>query len=272
VLLSINFLEFLFLFLPIFIYILYKLFKLLSILYKRIFLYIKVDNFKIYIENLSLKDIKFIIDNCHYYNKLNDKNKKKFLKRIDKIIDDFVIHYIENKDEQNNLKLRLSMLQTKLTFGLNCYNLEKFDNIMMYPDEFTSFYTGEKNIGETNPGLRTIAIAKDDFLDGINYKNDNLNLGIHELSHALFYTMDKKDGYCATKFIFAYDRLMKTVEKYKDDILNDDYFRKYMFNTDYEIFPVLSEHFFETPKEFKNRYPEIYDKMCKVLNQNLADL
>ncbi len=223
---------------------------------------------KNHVKPLKEKDVKLIEKNCHYYNKLPEKLKRKFLKRVAFLINDYEIHIRDSEEENRKLDVLIAMNQAKLSFGLDCYDLGDFDHILMYPDEFTSPYTGEKQIGETNPGLRTIAMAKDDFLDGMSNKTDNLNLGLHELAHALFYTMQKSYDNCGKKFMENYKSLMKTVEENKEMIIKEKYFRAYLFYTEYETFPVLVEHFFETPEIFKSKYPEIYDKMCLLLQQN----
>jgi Mlc titration factor MtfA (ptsG expression regulator) len=50
--------------------------------------------------------------------------------------------------------------------------------------------------------------------------------------------------------------------KLQRKIVNSGYLRQYGFKNKFEFLSILVEHFFETPEEFKEKLPEIY-KMVK---------
>ena len=59
-------------------------------------------------------------------------------------------------------------------------------------------------------------------------------------------------------------------ETLRKDLLNSGFLREYAFENQYEFVAVLLEHFFESPEEFKSKFPSIYIKVKEMLNYNEA--
>ena len=49
-------------------------------------------------------------------------------------------------------------------------------------------------------------------------------------------------------------------------IRESGYFRDYAFKNDFELIAVILEYFFETPQEFKQRFPILYKMVEEMLN------
>jgi Mlc titration factor MtfA (ptsG expression regulator) len=45
-----------------------------------------------------------------------------------------------------------------------------------------------------------------------------------------------------------------------------NYFRLYAYTNQYEFIAVILEYFFETPREFKQKLPELYGMVKKMIN------
>ncbi len=56
----------------------------------------------------------------------------------------------------------------------------------------------------------------------------------------------------------------------KNEIMTSQYLRNYAFTNDFELLAVILETFIETPKAFKNQFPEIYNKVKQMLNFNFS--
>lgn len=65
-----------------------------------------------------------------------------------------------------------------------------------------------------------------------------------------------------------YNNLLHFLED-KDEqkkLVNSGYLREYAFENQYEFLAVLVEHYFETPEEFNQKLPEIFDYVRRILN------
>ena len=73
----------------------------------------------------------------------------------------------------------------QLTFGLPKINLKHFERILIYPDEYYSTINKQYHKGEVNPRLKAIVVSWKAFVAGYADPHDGINLGLHEMAHAL---------------------------------------------------------------------------------------
>jgi MtfA peptidase len=222
-------------------------------------------------KRLNDSHLKILMQYSRYYRLLTDDLKKSYGDRI--------LRFIESKEYIVRTGLELTDLMKvliadsaiKLTFGLETFLFEKFDKIIIFKGEFYSDYSHSKEKGETNP-RGAIVFSWKDFLDGDLNDSDNINLGLHEFSHALMNQTVGEGGYEDDYFLSNVDLFL---DFYKDNeklniIKKNEYFRKYAFRNEMEFFAVAIEHFFETPVQFKNEMPELYGILSQLLNQDTA--
>ena len=76
----------------------------------------------------------------------------------------------------------------------------------------------------------------------------------------------------STRFSKQFQNILQrlTEQEVKDKLDATQYFRDYAFTNQYEFMAVLAEYFFESPKDFKSHFPEIYDSTKKLLNFRFA--
>ena len=171
------------------------------------------------------------------------------------------------------MKLLISSTAVMLTFGMRRYLYSEFDNIIIYPKNYFSKITNRRHKGETNPRYRTIVFSWDDFMEGIKVEDDNLNLGLHELTHALHFTALKRKNFSSINFINKFNNLLEILKdlELQRKVVKSGYIRSYGFKNQYEFLSVLVEHFFETPEEFSEKLPEIYKIVSQMLNLDTAE-
>jgi len=214
----------------------------------------------------ELKD--FYSKQLNYFNSLPYKDRDRFVIRANKLKKS--IHIIGKNDFKVTEEVRLLSIaaQVQLTFGFNQFFLNKFHTILIYPDTYESKLTGKMHYGEVNPrGI--IVISWDRFLKGYTIPNDKINLGLHEMAHALMHTIicssDHEDG--LDKYLRDIVRLSKIeIEKIKNG--ENHLYRKYAGANIYEFFAVSVEHFFEAPDELKLELPALYQYLTKLLKQD----
>ncbi len=208
-----------------------------------------------------------IRDNFPFYNNLSTIDKRYFEHRVLKFIDSHNFIGREGIIVTKKMELLIASTAVMLTFGMRRYLFSQFENIIIYPKNYLSKVTRKRHLGETNPRLGIIVFSWDDFLEGMK-ENDNLNLGLHELTHAMHFSFLKEKSFTSVTFLSHYDALLERLkdEKLQRKIVKSGYLRPYGFRNQFEFLSVIVEHFFETPHEFNRKLPEVYKMVKLILN------
>lgn len=221
--------------------------------------------------NYKLNDSEkqILIQEITFYKNLSFKDKKKFEYRVARFISEH--NFISREDVviTDELKVFVSAIAIMLTFKMRNYLFDHFKNIIIYPKNYFSTITKSIHKGETNPRIKTIVFSWKDFVEGVKIEDDNLNLGIHEFTHALFFSFLKKKSFEAFRFMRNYKKMMRFLNKKeeKQKLLNAKYFRPYAYENQYEFLAVVTENYFETPNVFKERLPKLFwhiNKLYKI--------
>ena len=128
-------------------------------------------------------------------------------------------------------------------------------------------------MGEFNPKGKALVLSWKDFEEGYDISNDNRNLGIHEFMHAMQLEAKRGSDGDSDRFEKQFQNILKQLSKpeIKDKLIDTRYFRDYAFTNQYEFMAVMAEYFFESPKEFKKLFPELYEYSKKLLNFNFVN-
>lgn len=201
-----------------------------------------------------------------YYQNLNYDLKRKFVKRLEVFLETkkFIPRHTEGNETLNIL---IGATATQLTFGLKSFSLFSFTKILIYPDAYYSEIRKQYHKGEINVKAGLIVLSAKHFLDGIINYNDGINLGIHELAHALNANefQDKNDEFIR---YFKEWEILAVSEMSKIKGNNSHFMRNYAATNIQEMFAVSTEYFFEKPELFQEKLPDLYKKMCQVYKQN----
>ncbi|MCB0473651.1 MAG: zinc-dependent peptidase, partial [Flavobacteriaceae bacterium] len=205
---------------------------------------------------------------------LSDTDKRYFEHRVIKFIEHHNFVGREGVEVTARMKLLIASTAIMLTFGMRQYLFLKFRNIIIYPRNYLSTITKKQHKGETNPKYGTIVFSWNDFMEGIKVEDNNLNLGLHELTHAMHFSFLRHKTLTAIVFL---DHFRSLLERLKDKrlqrkIVASGYLRTYAYRNQYEFLSVLVEHYFETPKEFQEKLPEIYNKVKVMLNLDMLEI
>lgn len=217
------------------------------------------------------KNQKLILENeFQFFKKLSNKKKIYFEHRVNRFINHYKFIGKEQIIVTDEMMIMIAGTYIMLTFGMRHYLINKFRAIIIYPTAYFSTSNQQYHKGEFNPIMKAVAFSWKDFVLGHQTTNDNLNLGLHEFAHVLhFHGMKSNDPSAALFF----DEFNKVITYFKDEKLNkmlsvNDYFREYAFENQFEFIAVILEHFFETPKLFKSKYPELYQYVSSMINFN----
>ncbi len=233
-----------------------------------IYLYRKVRFHHLFISSYKKEELHdFYTKNFPYFNLLNDKEKKKFVIRI---------IYINRRNEHNisphvqninkEVELLICAAFAQITFGYNDFELEKFNKIIVHPKVFFSRYINH-NVKGLTVGSGYIHYSWEDFQKGYKTDSDKINLGLHELAHALY--IDRFHESESFEWMLWKTKALSVIETEQET--KSPLFRVYGKTNIDEFWAVTIEYFFEDPITFRTQYQSLYDATANILKQDMAE-
>lgn len=205
-----------------------------------------------------------------YYSALPKKLKNKFLRLVKDHYEYFDFIERDKMELKRAMKPIIASAASQLVLFLPNTSLTFFERIIVYPDFYNSKITHKRHKGEVNPGLKTIVFSWRGIAEGLNRKDDGLNLLLHEFAHALWLEhklMGHEYEVISSHWINEFENYAhQEMPRLKED--NEHFFRKYAFESMEEFFAVAVENFFERSSKFKTSQPELYSILVQIFNQD----
>ncbi len=204
-----------------------------------------------------------------FYRKLSPARRGYFRHRVHNFINNY--HFVGRDGLQvtEEMKVRIAATAIMLTFGMRRYLNESFETIILYPDIFES-RDGDYHKGEFNPAAKAVVFSWKHFLEGIAFEDDNINLGLHEFTHAMHFECTTRTNIGASSLLYSdmFDKIRRyiTEEGTRSKVTSAGYFRNYAYTNQYEFIAVALEYFFESPGEFRQKLPELYEMVKLMIN------
>jgi Mlc titration factor MtfA (ptsG expression regulator) len=204
-----------------------------------------------------------------YYNRLSPSLKQTFEQKLCAFI--YSKKFIPRNTSEVSLeaKVLIGACAVQLTFGLPGVYLSHFNKILVYPDDYYSSLTKHFHKGEVNPAFGIIVLSWKSFVDGYIHPTDSVNLGLHEMAHAL-----RLENIIHNEEYHFFDpALIDQLDSYAHAIClgqftESPFFRNYACVNTHEFFAVAVENFFERPVQFKAALPALYSILAQLLNQD----
>ncbi|MBN2728786.1 MAG: zinc-dependent peptidase, partial [Bacteroidales bacterium] len=204
-----------------------------------------------------------------YYQHLNEKDKELFVRRV------AFFAGTTNFYAQNGLNLTeihimmISATFVQLTFGLKKSILSYFNDFHIFPRHFLNYHTNHYHKGEISM-QGSLSLSWEDYLEGQKYPKDGLNVGLHEMAHAL--SMEITHSGMGYRHLVI--KLQAIYYRARNEINNPRYrvmqFREYAYTNMHEYFAVVTEVFFEQAELMREQHPELYKEMCILYKQDPA--
>ncbi|MFK7900488.1 MAG: zinc-dependent peptidase [Cyclobacteriaceae bacterium] len=219
------------------------------------------------------KSKEWLVNDFPYYKRLKADNKIKFIQKLQwyKNYADFISKKVEPISDLD--KTQICACAAQITFGFPDEYLTYFTRVFFFDDVFksASLFKEQKVVGEvTEKG--TIAISQKMFLEGYRDPSDGVNLGLHEMAHAVYIQNNKRS--LSRKFIKVRDlnKLHKIALELESLIKSGEvtFISKYAVTNFDEFFSVLTELFFEKPRELRGFHKSLYTTMSKIYRQELC--
>ena len=207
-----------------------------------------------------------------YYARLSEKHKKEFRNKLEVILTTKSFMGRGGlRIVTSEMKILIGATMVMVTFGWKDLRLPHFSKILIYPDTYYSTISRQYHRGEVNPRYGIIVMSWDCFLNGLGDENDGVNLGIHEVAHAL--KLENQIYYNGESQFFnaevykSFQKFAKTeVENIQDGKLT--IFRLNGCIDADEFFAVALEAFFEKPHEFFGYNPDLYGSLVRLMQQD----
>ena len=220
-------------------------------------------------ERAGRKDVQAILaKNFAYYQKLSPKQQRTFEQRVARFIrkKQFIGRGIAVNPA---MQVLIAAAAVQLTFGLPEIVLQHFKRILIYPDNYYSTITNQYHKGEVNPAAQVIVLSWKSFVEGYAQPSDSLNLGLHEMAHALeIENLIDNDEY---DFLppEVWQQWQQQADTYRARMKpTGDFFRAYAATNQQEFFAIAVENFFERPQDFKAAVPKLYHTLAALLRQD----
>tara|TARA_R110002049_G_scaffold9962_2_gene49651 strand:- start:12908 stop:13759 length:852 start_codon:yes stop_codon:yes gene_type:complete len=230
-------------------------------------------HFYLFLRKLNSEQKGYLKNHFTFYNKLTLKQKKYFEHRVASFIVDKDFISRDGIVVTEKMKVLISATGIMLTFGFRDFYIGLISKIIVYPTPFFSRSTNNYHKGEFNPKLKTLVLSWEDFRLGFENSHDNINLGIHEFTHAIHLNSIKERDISSTLFSDFFKELTDLLtyqEALRLKLLDSEYFRTYGYTNQFEFLAVIVENFIETPIEFRSQFPEVYSKVKQMLNFNFS--
>ena len=231
----------------------------------------KFKNSSKYIKPLSVSISKVLDTNFHFYSTLTTLEKERFIFRVKRFIVNKRFEGRQDLEVTDEMKILIAASAVQLTFGFPPIILKYFKRILIYPSKYISPMTKSEHVGEVNQrGI--IVLSWEYFKKGIDRPHDGLNLGLHELAHALKLENainNSEYGFLSTLLLGKLHKLaIKEMRRIRQG--ENTFIRKYASSNQDEFFAVSVEYFFERPRAFKAQVPELYKTLTQLLRQDPA--
>ncbi len=206
----------------------------------------------------------------NFYTQLSEEDRLKFDFRIRRFINykEFVPRGLKEVSEE--MKVLIASSAVQLSFGFNRFDLPSFERIIVYSDDYYSTFKKQYHAGEVNPGFRVIVFSWSSFMKGIDNLTDGINLGIHEMAHALrlenLMPHSPIDDF-NNRELKVWNLLVNT-ELEKPEVERSNFLRPRAYENSHEFFSVCVENLFEKTDEFEEVEPALFYALLNLLKLN----
>ena len=206
-----------------------------------------------------------------YYRHLSPKKKGAFERRVSLFIRGKNFYGKGGLVITDEMRVLVAATAVQITFGFKFFQLPRFSKIFIYPTQYYNAKTKKHHTGEVYPMGRWIRLSWDSFLHGFGNPHDGINLGIHEMTHAMsLENRIRSNG--AHSFINAkahsiWEKLaLDEIQKIRNK--ETSLFREYASTNLEEFLAVSVEVFFEQTLDFLEYHPTLYKATVNLLQQD----
>ena len=214
-----------------------------------------------------------LLDQVPFYQQLDANRKAEFENRIQHFLATTRITGVKTEVEDLDRVLIAASAVIPI-FNFPDWEYVNLHEVLLYPDSFDHEFQQEGQhrsiIGMVGNGAmnHVMILSQHELRQASINKTGKTNTAIHEFVHLVDKTDGSIDGVpefiLQRKYILPWLELMRKeiglIMKDRSDI------NPYGATNEAEFFAVVSEYFFESPKLFEEKHPELYNLLTKIFN------
>jgi MtfA peptidase len=211
---------------------------------------------------------RLLMQHMPYYRNLSAPYKERFLKRTVIFMCAKEFEFVD-MNRREEMPLLISAAAVQLTFGLDNYLMDHFKTIYVLHHDYHYGLNSVPFQGHVNHN--GIYLSWTNFVKAFDNYEDGDNVGLHEMAHALSYVNFTANNGSDDGFKERFRQFSPTGRAYFYRVQQGEtgFLGNYAATNYEEFWAVCVENFFERPGPFKALMPELYDAMCKLLNQDM---
>lgn len=205
-----------------------------------------------------------------YFSRLGNDAKIRFATRVSELLEVWDFYGHEDLEVQQAMEVYVCATAVQLTFGLDDKLEDHFTEVHLYPEPFYIKALDKELKGAASP-QGSLYLSWSNFAEGIRDPYDGVNLGLHEMAHALMITAQSEGHHSLMKSFSSWMQYSSSVIE-DEQLKYSGVLRKYAFTNKEEFFAVCVEHFFEEPEDLRSHLPKLYENLCDLLNQDPSNI
>ena len=129
---------------------------------------------------------KLMLTHFAFYHVLSDLDRLQFRIKLNALLKSKWFKGRDGFEVSDEMMLLLAATMAQISLGLPAFIFPKFDRIVLFPKRFYSEIIQHDLKGLTIFKTGVVLISWPDYQQGYSEPTDKLNLGLHEMAHALF--------------------------------------------------------------------------------------
>jgi len=212
-----------------------------------------------------------------YFNALEEEQRERFRQLVKIFLDETRITGIRTDvDETTRVLVAASAIIP--VFNFDHWEYSRLGEVLIYPGSFDGEYRTDGDgqddaLGMVGTGHLSgvMILSKPALTTGFDIAGDKRNVGIHEFAHLV----DKADGTIdglppGVPAEVARGWIQWVAKELARPPAGRSHIDRYAYTNEAEYFAVLVEYFFEAPGVLKQKNPEVYGMLEKMIRQDTA--
>lgn len=203
-----------------------------------------------------------------FYSALSAQEQQRFVNRTRAFVASKTF-LIKSDETFVEMPILVSATAVQLTFGLENYLLPHYQYVRIFKEEYIPGGSLKVLLGHVYGN--TITLSWNNFLEGHAQASDGVNLGLHEMAHALYYQLVEADTDRCRQFTRQFNKVLEESQEIRDNqlfkpsrILKSNAYRNLQ-----ECWAESVELFFEQPSALKEFHPDLYAEVSVLLGQDM---